>query len=120
MARIFVMTLGKEMERSILRHEYSFEQMTQMRDMLQKQLDNKRRAMRRVTFFSLFTAAVLAAMTALQAGMTPAVAVSFVVMLFFILVALAFAWFACVSHWKRQYNKAVEKGYPQFLSELHL
>ena len=63
---------------------------------------------------------VLGSMTASLAGWTAAVLVATAAILVMVTLLLLLAWYLAVGLYARQFNDAVDEGYPELLGRLHL
>ena len=120
MTRIYIASLNREVREKICRQAYSTEELHQIKALLARSLDQKKKGFSRAVLITMLIAIVLLVTSVVQAGTTPAIAVAGLASGGIIVITLLFTWYAAIGRLREQYNRALKKGYPQCWDELHL
>lgn len=120
MTRIYIASLNREVREKICRQVYSTEELHQIKALLERSLDQKKKGFSRAVLITMLIAIVLLVTSVLQAGTTPAIAVAGLAIGGIIVITLLFTWYAAIGRLREQYNRALKKGYPQCWDEFHL
>ena len=118
MSMIYILTLNNEVKKNIKNHRYSLEEMEGIKASISETVNTKKKGLPLLFTVIVAIISIVSILGFIKGGINK-VMIYFILMMIVIVVAsMGFAWFVCVGSLKSQYNRAVKKGYPEYIDRL--
>lgn len=118
--QIYINRLSARERAQLIERRFTHEELAELHAALLRGQRARRRNLRILSVAVPLGCLVLTGLMVARAGLTPAVLIAGVAVLLMVALALAAAWFAAIGLYARQFNDAIDEGYPELLGRLHL
>lgn len=118
--QIYINRLSARERAQLIERRFTHEELAELHAALLRGQRARRRNLRILSVAVPLGCLVLTGLMIARAGLTPAVLIAGVAVLLMVALALAAAWFAAIGLYARQFNDAIDEGYPELLGRLHL
>ena len=120
MAGIPISRLGAADRRRLVERRLSVDELEELHAALLRGQRARARRLRSAALLYIAIAVALLAMTCSKTGPTPAVGFAAVAVAAMGIVCFAVVWAAAIGVFAREFNRAIDEGYPELMGRLHL